>query len=152
MNFRKKTVVIEAYQFFEWNIGCHGVCSGGNEIPYPHIHTSKGVIEVSKGDWIIKDVTGEIYSCNPDFFQENYEKVSDEIEYQEAIRGLTDQVVEYRNMYERACQRINDLYSNTNKGKCSSVIGVDKNGVQYRLLVEEFIDSLDGIFIKVRLP
>lgn len=75
MKFRKKPVVIEAYQFFEWDIDCKGVCSGGNEIPYPHIHTLGGVIKVSKGDWIIEGVNGEFYSCKPDIFEKTYEKV-----------------------------------------------------------------------------
>lgn len=76
MKFRKKPVVIEAYQFLEWSPSCLGVCSGGSEIEYPHIHTLEGILKVSVGDWIIKGINGEFYPCKPNIFEKTYEAVS----------------------------------------------------------------------------
>ena len=37
------------------------------------VKTSEGIYPVSKEDYIIKDETGEIYSCEPDIFEQAYE-------------------------------------------------------------------------------
>ncbi len=39
------------------------------------IKTLEGLIHVNIGDWIIKGVKGEFYSCKPDIFEATYEKV-----------------------------------------------------------------------------
>lgn len=59
MKFRKKPVVIEAYQTDE-------------ELD---ISTLEGVMHASKGDWIITGVNGEKYPCKPDIFEKTYEAV-----------------------------------------------------------------------------
>lgn len=38
-----------------------------------HIETSEGIMEASKGDYIIKGVKGDIHACNPGVFHETYE-------------------------------------------------------------------------------
>jgi hypothetical protein len=55
--FRKKPVVIEAYQTQE-------------ELD---IETLEGTHHASVGDWIIKGVKGEMYPCKPDIFEMTYE-------------------------------------------------------------------------------
>ncbi len=60
--FRKKPVVIEAYQTQE-------------EIDIP---TLEGVMHANIGDWIITGVKGEQYPCKPDVFEKTYELVVDE--------------------------------------------------------------------------
>ena len=59
MKFRKKPVVIEAYQ-----------TDVALDIP-----TFEGLMHASTGDWIITGVQGEQYPCKPDIFEQTYEKV-----------------------------------------------------------------------------
>lgn len=61
--FRKKPVVIEAYQTDREFI----------------IQTLEGPLKASIGDWIITGVRGEQYPCKPDIFQKTYEAVDDEV-------------------------------------------------------------------------
>ncbi len=57
--FRKKPVVIEAYQTDREMV----------------IHTLEGDHHASVGDWIITGVNGEQYPCKPDIFDKTYELV-----------------------------------------------------------------------------
>ena len=57
--FRKKPIVIEAYQTQEEKI----------------IQTMEGTLKASPGDWIITGVRGEEYPCKPDVFDRTYEPV-----------------------------------------------------------------------------
>lgn len=57
MKYRKKPVVIEAYQTDEEII----------------IHTLEGDMKASVGDYIITGVNGEQYPCKPDIFEKTYE-------------------------------------------------------------------------------
>lgn len=57
--FRKKTVIIEAYQTDRKMV----------------IHTLEGDHHASVGDWIITGVKGEQYPCKPDIFDKTYEPV-----------------------------------------------------------------------------
>lgn len=59
MKYRKKPVVIEAYQT-------------GVELD---IETLEGTMHASVGDFIITGVHGEQYPCKPDIFFETYEPV-----------------------------------------------------------------------------
>ncbi len=40
------------------------------------LHTSRGVVIVNRGDWIIREQDGELASCSPAAFQERYEQLS----------------------------------------------------------------------------
>lgn len=89
--YRKKPVVIEAFQFKPvWRkIGacadnaptwflkaeCDGIAKvwGDDEVPYCMIKTLEGNMKASDGDWIIQGVKGEIYPCKPDIFEATYE-------------------------------------------------------------------------------
>ena len=42
---------------------------------YWEISTLEGVLKVSKNDWIIQGVEGEIYSCKDSVFQKSYDEV-----------------------------------------------------------------------------
>lgn len=57
--FRKKPVIIEAYQTNEKMI----------------IHTLEGDMTAQVGDWIIAGLRGEQYPCKPDIFEKSYEPV-----------------------------------------------------------------------------
>lgn len=59
MKFRKKPVVIEAYQI---------------DVELD-IETLEGTMHANIGDWIITGVNGEQYPCKPDIFAKTYESV-----------------------------------------------------------------------------
>ena len=59
MKFRKKPVVIDAYQTDKEMI----------------IRTLEGDMKANVGDWIITGLRGEQYPCKPDIFEKSYEKV-----------------------------------------------------------------------------
>ena len=59
--FRKKPVVIEAYQ---------------TDVTV-QIPTLEGVMTANPSDWIITGVQGEKYPCRDDIFQQTYELVKD---------------------------------------------------------------------------
>lgn len=65
MKFRKKPVVVEAYQTDKEMI----------------IHTLEGDHHASVGDWIITGVKGEQYPCKPDIFEQTYEPVEGVVYY-----------------------------------------------------------------------
>jgi len=94
MKFRKKPVVVDAFQYEEqdfcffpdWAIegaAWLGGTSGGYFVKYYKdnaleklcVKTLEGEMLVSVGDWIIKGVKGEIYPCKPDIFEMTYEAV-----------------------------------------------------------------------------
>ena len=58
LKFRKKPIVIEAYQTDEEMI----------------IQTLEGPLRAAPGDWII--IRGEQYPCKPDVFEKTYEPVN----------------------------------------------------------------------------
>ena len=74
--YRKKPIVIKAWQYFV-----------GNELPSElktrddvivsddsiSIKTLEGLMSVSSGDYIIIGVNGEAYPCKPDIFNKTYE-------------------------------------------------------------------------------
>ena len=60
MKFRKKPIVIEAYQTTEERI----------------IQTLEGPLRAAPGDWIITGIRGEQYPCKPDVFEKTYEPVN----------------------------------------------------------------------------
>jgi hypothetical protein len=76
MKFRKKPVVIEAWQF---NGDLSGAPSwvemdwfAGESL---HITTLEGTMRADVGDWIIKGIKGELYPCKPDIFEATYDAV-----------------------------------------------------------------------------
>lgn len=59
--FRKKPVVIEAYQ---------------TDVE-KRIATLEGTMVARVGDWIITGINGEKYPCKPDIFEKTYELVEE---------------------------------------------------------------------------
>jgi hypothetical protein len=97
MKFRKKPVVIEAFQMTEqrridnseWPQWLHKAlneerCAEGSVYPTVvgdgegtiSIGTLEGQHLVNFGDWIIQGVNGELYPCKPDIFEKTYEAVT----------------------------------------------------------------------------
>ena len=94
--YRKKPVVIEAWQLVGANAETHAVYQWieantqgsfdplSEEIPasgvsidpatgFFLIATLEGVMQAKPGDWIIRGVQGEFYPCKPDIFAATYE-------------------------------------------------------------------------------
>ena len=98
MRFRKKPVVIEAFQMTEarrwdnsewpeWlNAAWQEEIGADNSVHIDkadpsrkrlRITTREGNLNVNWDDWIIQGVKGELYPCKPDIFAETYEPVKD---------------------------------------------------------------------------
>ncbi len=99
--FRKKPVVIEAFQWSGSNLqeitiwAAHAdhearkrlgnvmkevslpidVVGGHDGALHLEIKTEEGVMRASHGDWIICGVLGEFYPCRNDIFEQTYEAV-----------------------------------------------------------------------------
>ena len=76
--FRKKPVVIDALQWTGENreemiefVNNEAVVG----IEWIAIPTLEGTMRATVGDYIIRGVHGELYSCKPDIFAKTYEKV-----------------------------------------------------------------------------
>jgi len=97
MKYRKKPVVVEAFQMTEENYlryeewpewlkasyrgckDCEGTLQFGYDSEghfYLEIVTLEGKHKVSWGDYIIRGIKGELYPCKPEIFEATYEKVS----------------------------------------------------------------------------
>ena len=85
MQFRKKPVVIEAYEVPpndnntrrlppHWLLDAVAkgsvipIASGGLDIK-----TLEGTMRANVGDWLIQGIKGELYPCKPDIFEATYE-------------------------------------------------------------------------------
>ena len=84
LNYRKKPVVIEAWQFTKanYNVGAPNKFKHptvalwsqyGGDVIGGEIETLEGKHQVSENDWIIRGVKGEFYPCKPDIFEMTYE-------------------------------------------------------------------------------
>lgn len=98
MKYRKKPVVIEAFQYDgdlmnsrgefyvpQWAIEAHlngtlFFCSKRDSLPpfSLFVKTREGDMEVSVHDYVIKGVMGKIYPCKPNIFEMTYELVKKE--------------------------------------------------------------------------
>jgi hypothetical protein len=96
--FRKNPVVIEAVKWNgktfsenpEWIVRAlltpthlqgsirPGMAATGQHSEFLDIGTLEGLKKASPGDWIIRGVTGELYSCKPDIFDLEYEAMNGE--------------------------------------------------------------------------
>ena len=83
--YRNKPVIIEAEQLLVHNINkleiwCGGSIKGMRLLPSERcidIQTPEGECRAEIGDFIIKGIKGEFYSCKPDFFKKTYEKIEE---------------------------------------------------------------------------
>lgn len=87
--FRKKPVVIEAYRFNQQRENYRpdwfqNAVTTNRITTYPDhalIKTLEGTMRAGLGDWIIQGISGELYPCKPDIFDQTYEAV-DGVEYE----------------------------------------------------------------------
>ncbi|CUM74386.1 Uncharacterised protein [Blautia hydrogenotrophica] len=88
MKYRKKPVVIEAFQYDgdminsigkpyvpEWAISAVNNNTMYYDGPELFIRTLEGDHHVTVGDYVIQGINGELYSCKPDIFEKTYEVV-----------------------------------------------------------------------------
>jgi hypothetical protein len=81
MKFRKIPIVIEAVKWNGSNLDEVALLGGAREYENELfsddviIRTLEGDMTVTKGDWIIRGIKGELYPCKPDIFNETYEAV-----------------------------------------------------------------------------
>jgi hypothetical protein len=75
--FRKKQLMVEAFQWWSDMGSCGGVDHQESSDDFGVIRTLEGVMTVSAGDWVITGVKGEIYPCKPDIFEATYEFIED---------------------------------------------------------------------------
>ncbi len=88
MKFRKKPVVIDAMQYYPstpmYDI-VRNFAGIKEDEPSPFesqgnvllIHTPEGTMIAQAGDWIIKGIKGEFYTCKPDIFETTYESAEE---------------------------------------------------------------------------
>lgn len=111
MKYRKKPVVVEAFQMTndiymnsdswpdwikeQWVGG--GNTSGdirgtqGNLF----IRTLEGVMAVNFGDYIIQGITGELYPCKPDIFEQTYSPAEDKLAVRKGFRHIDGDEIPY---------------------------------------------------------
>lgn len=86
MKYRKKPVEIEAVQFIngevdekpDWILDMFGeLAIYVDPLGRWFIRTLEGDMRVLNGDYILRGVKGEIYSCRQDIFEQIYEKVKE---------------------------------------------------------------------------
>lgn len=80
MKYRKKPVVIEAFQFRidncpDWFMDKVTDLSIITHEKHCFIETLEGLMKANYGDYIIRGVDGEVYPCKPDIFEKTYEAV-----------------------------------------------------------------------------
>ena len=85
MKYRKKPVIVEAYQTDKEII----------------IHTLEGDMKANVGDYIITGVKGEQYPCKPDIFEKTYEmvggkQISDNKVVIEAYKEFAEKIIDKR--------------------------------------------------------
>ena len=73
MKFRKKPVVIEAFQW-KLKMGEVGPVKRRWLLRY-FIETLEGAMQVNDSDWVIQGIKGEFYPCKPEIFEATYERV-----------------------------------------------------------------------------
>lgn len=49
-----------------------------NPDQYGWVETLEGGLMIAPGEWILTNVTGEVYICKPDVFAKTYRKLSDD--------------------------------------------------------------------------
>lgn len=79
--YRKKPVIIEAVQWTGENAKeIIGFCDAfaffnKGELFLKTPENKENLFEATKGDFIIKGISGEVYACKPDIFEKTYDKI-----------------------------------------------------------------------------
>jgi len=92
MRYRKKPVIIDAFQFMGHDTGLEPdwfveAVNAGKIVrnrtekiegsDWLEIKTLEGSMVANRRNWIIRGIKGEIYSCQPDIFEQSYEAVDE---------------------------------------------------------------------------
>lgn len=126
MQYRKKPVKIEAFQFGSHtdiaaefrNLGCPPIVrdAGKNTGWYVNpddgalmIRTLEGDMRVPFGHWIIRGVKGEFYACAPDIFAMTYEPAADDGDADDWARKLAEVTDAMRNLWAQSHSLMTDL-------------------------------------------
>lgn len=134
MKYRKKPIVVEAFQPYKW-LGVWpqwaidawrkphdevGALFGDPHVKISQIAptemtvfvvTKEGVLKVDRGNWIIRGIAGELYPCKPDIFAATYDATYDEVtEYTQATHDkawghLNTDSVEFASPFDDALRR-----------------------------------------------
>ena len=90
MKYRKIPIEIEAFRlgidfipdWFMDKVSSNEIILHGKSTGFQHyydtnadIQTLEGVMHANYGDYIIKEIQGEIYPCKPEIFKNTYERV-----------------------------------------------------------------------------
>ena len=93
MKYRKKPVVVEAFQLNErglvgedwfWDavsnntVITHDFGKYNASPAWCEINTLEGTMVARTGDYIIRGLRGELYPCKPDIFEKTYEVLEDD--------------------------------------------------------------------------
>jgi hypothetical protein len=80
MKYRKKPVVIDAWPWPEIPEDAKEMVDDmGGLIAFHMVHIFEGSMKRAKGDWLIRGVQGEYYSCKPDIFEQTYEEAQEDV-------------------------------------------------------------------------
>ena len=105
MKYRKKPVVIEAFQFYVDNMPDWFMDAVSNDEvilyncdhkrytideAYCRIHTLEGWHWCNGGDYVIKGIKGELYPCKADIFKQTYEEVKQMTKIEEIEQKLNE--------------------------------------------------------------
>jgi len=81
MKFKRKPIVVEAFRWTIDEVPKWWEAAGSMSINVANgsvfIPTPEGIHEAQVGDWIIRDIQGEIYPIKDDTFWKTYEKIID---------------------------------------------------------------------------
>lgn len=89
MKYQKKPLTVEAWQAYDFDLDDKlpkwifnafvnmQIGETSKESFDYYVHTLEGKMYFNNGDYLIKGVRGELYSCKPDIFEETYVKVDD---------------------------------------------------------------------------
>jgi hypothetical protein len=79
MKYRKKPIVIEAFQYIDCviDIPWLDINIPIKEADCCYIETLEGLMRCNTGDYIIKGIEGEFYSCKESIFLESYERIGE---------------------------------------------------------------------------
>jgi len=132
MKYRKRPVVIEAFQYdgnlrgtngkycvpkwaaeaYEKGVMHYGASKPGEPLRGLFIDTLEGAHHVSVGDYVIQGVHGELYPCKPDIFEETYEPADGLDQYEHGTKlsaGLQEIVSAYTRIQDTNSLRDEDI-------------------------------------------
>ena len=124
MKFRKKPIVVEAYQLTEEK----------------EIHTREGTVKGYPGDWIITGIQGEIYPCGKEIFEQTYEPADTRTSSPAPSRNILDTDLCVCSLTEQQCR------DKTNKSAAQAREKV-LDELQNWLTGERSVPELDGCYI-----